>query len=137
MYRGNDWNVQYAVARGARLASGRGGNLWYTSDETATLEYLETFAAIRERVARLLDDALMFVPRQYLVQAKSFDIGAAAGSRSVLLELLDFGLPRLELRLTCDRGAGISAWEATLPVAGITDRAKKIDGDSAVARPPA
>ena len=43
MYRGNDWNVQYAVARGARLASGRGGNLWYTSDETATLEYLETF----------------------------------------------------------------------------------------------
>ena len=75
----------------------------------------------------LLDDALMFVPRQYLVQAKSFDIGAAAESRSVLLDLLDFGLPRLELRLTCDRGAGISAWEATLRVAGITDRAKKID----------
>ena len=43
IYRGNDWNVQYAVARGARLASRRGGNLWYTSDETATLEYLETF----------------------------------------------------------------------------------------------
>ena len=43
MYRGNDWNVQYAVARGARLASARGGNLWYTSDETGTLEYLETF----------------------------------------------------------------------------------------------
>jgi hypothetical protein len=43
VYRGNDWSVQYAVARGARLASGRGGNLWYTSDETATLEYLETF----------------------------------------------------------------------------------------------
>ena len=43
MYRGNDWNVQYAVARGAGLASGRGGNLWYTSDETGTLEYLETF----------------------------------------------------------------------------------------------
>jgi len=43
MYRENDWNVQYAVARGAGLASGRGGNLWYTSDETGTLEYLETF----------------------------------------------------------------------------------------------
>ena len=43
MYRGNDWTVQYAVARGARLASRRGGTLWYTSDETATLEYLETF----------------------------------------------------------------------------------------------
>ena len=43
MYRGNNWNVQYAVARGARLVSRRGGNLWYTSDETATLEYLETF----------------------------------------------------------------------------------------------
>jgi hypothetical protein len=44
MYRGNERNVQYAVARGAGLASGRGGNLWYTSDTTATLEYLETFA---------------------------------------------------------------------------------------------
>jgi hypothetical protein len=43
MSRGNDWNVQYAVARGARLASRRGGDRWYTSDETATLEYLETF----------------------------------------------------------------------------------------------
>jgi hypothetical protein len=43
MYRGNEWNVQYAVARGAGLASGRGGNLWYTADETGTLEYLETF----------------------------------------------------------------------------------------------
>ena len=43
MYRGNDWNVQYAVTKGATLASRRGGNLWYTSDETATLEYLETF----------------------------------------------------------------------------------------------
>ena len=43
MYRGNDWNVQYAVARGARLASGRGGHFWYASDETATLEYLATF----------------------------------------------------------------------------------------------
>ena len=47
MYRGSDWNVQYAVARGARLASGRGGNLWYTSDETATLEPSKPFAAIR------------------------------------------------------------------------------------------
>jgi hypothetical protein len=43
MYRGNDWSVQRAVARGARLASRRGGTLWYTSDKTATLEYLETF----------------------------------------------------------------------------------------------
>ena len=43
MYRGNDWNIQYAVARGARLAGRRGGNLWYTADETATVEYLETF----------------------------------------------------------------------------------------------
>ena len=39
----NDRNVQYAVARGARLASGRGGHFWYASDETATLEYLATF----------------------------------------------------------------------------------------------
>jgi len=50
--RGNHWNVQYAVARGARLASGRGGTLWYTSDETATLEYLETFCR-DPRVTRL------------------------------------------------------------------------------------
>lgn len=43
VYRGDGWNVQYAVARGARLAEGKGGDLWYTSDELATLEYLETF----------------------------------------------------------------------------------------------
>ena len=43
VYRGDGWNVQYAVARGARLAQGRGGNLYYSSDELATLEYLETF----------------------------------------------------------------------------------------------
>jgi hypothetical protein len=43
VYRGSAWTVQYAVARGARLASGKGGNLWYTADEMATLEYLETF----------------------------------------------------------------------------------------------
>ncbi len=43
MSRGDDWNVQYAVARGARLASSKGGDLWSTADETATLEYLETF----------------------------------------------------------------------------------------------
>jgi hypothetical protein len=43
LYRGNDWSVQYAVARGARLVSGKGGDLWYTSDRMATLEYLETF----------------------------------------------------------------------------------------------
>ena len=45
VYRGSAWNVQYAVARGARLASGKGGTLWYTADEMATLEYLETFHA--------------------------------------------------------------------------------------------
>ena len=43
VYRGDGWNVQYAVARGARLAQGKGGDLWYSSDELATLEYLETF----------------------------------------------------------------------------------------------
>jgi hypothetical protein len=43
VYRGQAWNIQYAVARGARLASGKGGNLWYTADEMSTLEYLETF----------------------------------------------------------------------------------------------
>jgi hypothetical protein len=43
LYRGNDWSVQYAVARGARIASGKGGALWYTSDQAASLEYLETF----------------------------------------------------------------------------------------------
>ena len=43
VYRGDGWNVQYAVARGARLAEGKGGDLWYTSDALATLEYLETF----------------------------------------------------------------------------------------------
>lgn len=43
VYRGDGWNVQYAVARGARLAQGKGGDLWYSSDELTTLEYLETF----------------------------------------------------------------------------------------------
>ncbi|HEX2444224.1 MAG TPA: hypothetical protein VHJ77_09800 [Vicinamibacterales bacterium] len=47
VYRGEAWNVQYAVARAARLVSGKGGSLWYTTDEMATLEYLETFAARR------------------------------------------------------------------------------------------
>jgi hypothetical protein len=46
VYRGSGWNVQYAVARGAKLASGKGGNLWYTADEMTTLEYLETFRVI-------------------------------------------------------------------------------------------
>jgi hypothetical protein len=45
LFRGTAWNVQYAVARGARLASIKGGNLWYTTDRTATLEYLATFRA--------------------------------------------------------------------------------------------
>jgi hypothetical protein len=47
IYRGDGWNVQYAVARGARLAEGKGGDLWYTSDELATFEYLETFRSGR------------------------------------------------------------------------------------------
>lgn len=51
VYRGDGWNVQYAVARGARLAVGKGGDLWYTSDELATLEYLETFRSERELTA--------------------------------------------------------------------------------------
>ena len=45
VYRGDGWSVQYAVARGARLAAGKGGDLWYTSDDLATLEYLETYRA--------------------------------------------------------------------------------------------
>jgi hypothetical protein len=44
---GDGWNVQYAVAKGARLAAGKGGDLWYTSDALTTLEYLETFRAER------------------------------------------------------------------------------------------
>lgn len=44
LFRGPKWTVQYAVARGARLASTRGGSLWYT-DSMATFEYLETFRA--------------------------------------------------------------------------------------------
>lgn len=47
VYRGDGWNVQYAVAKGARLAAGKGGDLWYTSDALTTLEYLETFRAER------------------------------------------------------------------------------------------
>ena len=47
VYRGDGWNVQYAVAKGARLASARGGDLWFTSDKLETLEYLETFRAER------------------------------------------------------------------------------------------
>ena len=47
IYRGDGWNVQYAVAKGARLAAGKGGDLWYTSDALTTLEYLETFRAER------------------------------------------------------------------------------------------
>ena len=40
VYRGDGWNVQYAVAKGARLAAGKEGYLWYTSDDLGTLEYL-------------------------------------------------------------------------------------------------
>jgi hypothetical protein len=45
LFRGTEWNVRYAVARGARLASIKGGNLWYTADSMVTFEYLETFRA--------------------------------------------------------------------------------------------
>ena len=51
VYRGDGWNAQYAVARGARLAAGKGGDLWYTSDQLTTLEYLETFRAERALTA--------------------------------------------------------------------------------------
>ena len=51
LYRGDGWNVQYAVARGARLAAGKGGSLWYTSDQLTTLQYLETFRAERALTA--------------------------------------------------------------------------------------
>ncbi len=47
VYRGDGWNVQYAVAKGARLAAGKGGDLWYSADGLTTLEYLETFRAER------------------------------------------------------------------------------------------
>jgi hypothetical protein len=43
LYRGNDWSVEYAVARLARLGSGKSGALWYTADQAASLEHLETF----------------------------------------------------------------------------------------------
>ena len=47
LYRGDGWAVPYAVARGAKLAGRRGGNLWYTSDQMTTVQYLETFRARR------------------------------------------------------------------------------------------
>lgn len=47
LYRGDRWTVPYAVARGAKLAGRRGGNLWYTSDHMTTVEHLETFRARR------------------------------------------------------------------------------------------
>ena len=46
VYRGDGWNVQYAVAKGARLAAGKGGDLWYTSDKLATLDISKRFARI-------------------------------------------------------------------------------------------
>ena len=42
LYRGHQWSVPYAVARGARLAGRKGGHLWYTADNAA-FDYLETF----------------------------------------------------------------------------------------------
>jgi hypothetical protein len=49
VFRGDGWNIQYAVARGARLAEGKGGDLWYSSDQLETLEYLETFRTGRRQ----------------------------------------------------------------------------------------
>ena len=46
MYRGAGWSAHYAVARGAKLAENKGGDLWYTADTLRTLEYLETFRAV-------------------------------------------------------------------------------------------
>jgi hypothetical protein len=43
VYRGDGWNLQYAVARGAKLAEQRGGDLWYVADDLGAPEYLETF----------------------------------------------------------------------------------------------
>jgi hypothetical protein len=54
VYRGDGWTVRYAVARGARLAAGKGGDLWYTTDDLATVEYLETFRADRNLPERNL-----------------------------------------------------------------------------------
>ena len=47
LYRGDGWNVEYAVARGARIASNKGGDLWFTSDGLQTVKYLETFRGSR------------------------------------------------------------------------------------------
>ena len=61
-YEGNGWSPQYATARGAKLATCKGGALWYTTDNAATVEYLETFRESRvERniavdVSRMDDD---------------------------------------------------------------------------------
>ena len=43
LYRGNGWSAHYATARGAKLATRKGGALWYTTDNSGHLEYLETF----------------------------------------------------------------------------------------------
>lgn len=51
VYRGEGWTVQYAVARGAKLAETHGGDLWYTANEFETLEHLGTFRAARALMA--------------------------------------------------------------------------------------
>ena len=48
LYRGNGWSPHYASARGAKLATRKGGALWYTNDGATHLEYLETFRVLRE-----------------------------------------------------------------------------------------
>ena len=48
LYRGDGWSLQYAVARGAKLAQQQGGDLWYASGNLTEVEYLETFRQARE-----------------------------------------------------------------------------------------
>lgn len=42
LFRGHQRTVPYAVARGANLSGRKGGQPWYTADNT-TFDYLETF----------------------------------------------------------------------------------------------
>jgi hypothetical protein len=46
LFRGTAWNVQYAVARGAKLAGVKGGDLWYSDDSMVSFQFLETFRAM-------------------------------------------------------------------------------------------
>ena len=50
LYRGTGWSSHYATARGAKLATRKGGALWYTTDNAVHLEYLETFRSQERRL---------------------------------------------------------------------------------------